>query len=58
MISKMENQNLIDKNKEIKKEVIEAMINSIAICHNFIREVYDRSSVSMREIRRFGIFFE
>ena len=34
------------------------MIESIAICHNFIREKYDFSSVSLREIRRFGIFFE
>ena len=58
MISKMENENLIDKNNKRNDEVIEAMINSIAICHNFIRELYDRSSVSMREIRRFGILFE
>ena len=34
------------------------IINSIAICHNFIREKYDKSSVSLREIRRFGIFLE
>ena len=58
MISKMESQKLIDKGNKRKKEDIEAMINSIAICHNYIRELYDRSSVSMREIRRFGILFE
>ena len=57
MISKMEKQNLIGKNNN-NHLVIEAMINSIAICHNYIREIYDRSSVSMREIRRFGILFE
>ena len=34
------------------------IINSIVICHEFIREKYDQSSVSMREIRRFGIFLE
>ena len=34
------------------------IINSIVICHDFIREKYDKSSVSMREIRRFGIFLE
>ena len=34
------------------------IIDSIVICHDFIREKYDKSSVSMREIRRFGIFFE
>ena len=39
-------------------ELIEKTIDSIVICHKFIREKYDKSSVSMREIRRFGIFFE
>ena len=34
------------------------IIDCIVICHDFIREKYDKSSVSMREIRRFGIFFE
>ena len=34
------------------------IINSIVICHDFIRGKYDKSSVSMREIRRFGIFLE
>ena len=33
-------------------------INSIIICHDFIKEKYEKSSVSLREIRRFGIFFE
>ena len=31
--------------------------NEIIICHNFIKEIYDKSSVSLREIRRFDIFF-
>ena len=39
---------------EIRKDIV----NSIVICHNFIREKYDKSAVSMREIRRFGIFLE
>ena len=34
------------------------MINSIIICHKYIKEKNDKSSVSLREIRRFGIFFE
>ena len=42
-----------DLNK-IRDEIIE----SISICHDYLRELYDKSSVSMREIRRFGIFFE
>ena len=47
------NINENDKNK-LHKEIVE----SISICHDFIRNKYDKSSVSMREIRRFGIFFE
>ena len=38
-------------------EVRNDIINSIIICHDFIRGKYDKFSVSMREIRRFGIFF-
>ena len=46
----------IEKNdfETIKKE----MISSIVICHDFMRAKYDRSSVSLREIGRFGKFFE
>ena len=40
------------------QKLIDEIIESIVICHDFIREKYDKSSVSMREIRRFGIFFE
>ena len=48
--------NNLNENDKIKlhKEIVE----SISTCHDFIREKYDKSSVSMREIRRFGIFFE
>ena len=38
----------------LKKQIID----SIIICHDFIRERFDKSSVSLREIRRFSIFFE
>ena len=38
--------------------LIKQIRDSIIICHDYIREKYDRSSVSMREIRRFGLFFE
>ena len=48
--------------KNISEEDLQSITNeiteSIEICHDFIREKYDKSSVSMREIRRFGIFFE
>ena len=40
--------------ENIQKDIVE----SIEICHNYIREKYDKSSVSLREIRRFGIFFK
>ena len=43
--------------KEINDIYSETVI-SIVICHNYIREKYDESSVSLRELRRFGIFFE
>ena len=40
------------------ENLIQIIIDSIVDCHDFIRDKYDKSSVSMREIRRFGIFFE
>ena len=58
LISKIENEKLIEGIFNNKNYIIETMINSIVICHNYIRELYDRSSVSMRELRRFGILFE
>ena len=59
MITKMQNQNIISNQNDKKKEkVVRNMIQSIIICHEYIRDLYDRSSVSMREIRRFGILFE
>ncbi len=45
-------------NENEKNKLREEIVDSITICHDFIREKYDKSSVSMREIRRFGIFFE
>ena len=36
----------------------EEILESIVICHDYIKTIYDKSSVSMREIRRFGKFFE
>ena len=59
ILSKIKNENdikNINKNEfeSLKNEIIE----SIEICHDFLREKYDRSSVSLREIGRFRIFFE
>ena len=59
IVSKIEREGLIKNiNKNELNKLTNEMIESISICHKFIREKYDKSSVSLREIRRFGIFFE
>ena len=54
----MENNIIKNISNPELEELIEKIIEGIVRCHKFIREKYDKSSVSMREIRRFGIFFE
>ena len=59
MISKIKEEGLItniDDNET--KEIVNEITECISICHDFIREKYDTSSVSLREISRFRIFFE
>ena len=59
IIDKIEKEGKINNiNQNDKNKLIDEIIESISICHDFIRKKYDKSSVSMREIRRFGIFFE
>jgi ABC-type oligopeptide transport system ATPase subunit len=59
IIDNIKNNDLIKNiSDEDLGKLIEDISDSIVICHDFIREKYDKSSVSMREIRRFGIFFE
>ena len=56
---KIKLKNAIKKLKQEKEPEKEPEKDEcISICHDYIREIYDKSSVSMREIRRFGIFFE
>ena len=43
-----------DELDKIQKDIIE----SIVICHNFMRDKIDKSSVSLRELNRFNTFFE
>ena len=58
-LSIFKQNHLIDNINETKlKEIAEKIKNSIVTCHDFIRDKYDESSVSMREIRRFGLLFE
>jgi len=47
-----------DRENEDCQKLIKRTLGSICDCHNFIRENYDASSVSLREIRRFNIFFK
>ena len=59
IISFIEREGLIKNiSQDDLNKLSNEMIESISICHKFIREKYDQSSVSLREIRRFGIFFE
>ena len=59
ILSRIRMNELINNIKEEElNNLIKEIIESIIICHEFIKEKYDRSSVSLREIGRFGIFFE
>ena len=58
ILSKITGKIIKDINDNELNKLREEIIESISISHDFIREKYDKSSVSMREIRRFGIFFE
>ena len=53
-----ENKVITNISENDMNNLIQIIIDSIVECHDFIRDKYDKSSVSMREIRRFGIFFE
>ena len=58
-ISVFKQKHLNDNINEVElKEITNKIIESILICHNFIRQKYDESSVSLREIRRFGLLFD
>jgi len=58
-VSTFRKKHLIDNINETQlKDITENIIESIVICHDYLRNIYDKSSVSMREIRRFGLFFE
>ena len=59
ILSKMQREKIIQNvNKKELSSFTQDIFESICISHDFIREQYDKSSVSLREIRRFGIFFE
>jgi len=58
ILSKIRGKIINDINDNELNNITNETIECISICHDYIREIYDKSSVSMREIRRFGIFFE
>ena len=59
ILSRLQRDGLIKNiNQNQLNEITNEIVESIVLCHKFIREKYDQSSVSMREIRRFGIFYE
>ena len=43
-----------DRHRLLEYEIVK----SIIICHDFIRNKFDESSVSLRDIKRMGIFFD
>ena len=45
------------ESSEEYQKLLDKALECICKCHDFIREKYDISSVSLREIRRFNIFF-
>ena len=58
IVSEIQNQGLIPGLDSTQLDDLTIMIiDTVLLCHQFICEIYDISSVSMREIRRFGIFF-
>ena len=58
IISEIGEQGLIiGIEQNLLNEITDKIIRTVLICHLFICEIYDISSVSMREIRRFGLFF-
>ena len=59
IISEIGEQELIkDIKQNLLNDITDKIIITVLTCHTFICEIYDISSVSMREIRRFGLFFQ
>ena len=58
MLTELNKKIIFDINEKDFNMLQKLIVQSISICHDFIRDLYDKSSVSLRELRRFGIFFE
>ena len=58
MITKSMEQIIIEKNKSHQNQIIKLAIESISKCQTYIKNTNDISSVSLREVKRFIIFFK
>jgi len=58
MISKSMEQIIVEKNKAHQNQIIKLAIESISKCQTYIKNTNDISSVSLREVKRFIIFFK
>ena len=58
MVRKMMEKIMIIKTKKESETIINLAINSILICQSYIKNTNDISSVSLREVKRFIIFFK
>ena len=58
MISKSMGQIIVGNNKIHQKQIIKLAIESISKCQTYIKNTNDISSVSLREVKRFIIFFK
>ena len=57
ILNKLKKEKIISEtNKKDLTLLINEIVNSIIICHDFIREKYDKASISIRDIKRFRIF--
>ena len=58
MVRKMMEKIMIDKEKVDVSKIINIAINAILLCQSYIKNTNDVSSVSLREVKRFILFFK
>ena len=58
MVRKMMEKIMIDKEKSDTSKIIDIAINSILSCQSYIKSTNDVSAVSLREVKRFILFFK
>ena len=58
MVRKMMEKIMIDKEKTDYSKIINIAINAILLCQSYIKNTNDISTVSLREVKRFILFFK